>query len=83
VSGRKNVELKSDKAAIFALNFADDGQRALSASSERIRVWDLKQMDERCSFRLDKLSAAALSPDGTHVLTGDTDGVVRLWRLPE
>jgi eukaryotic-like serine/threonine-protein kinase len=68
-----------------------DGQRALAGSQfGNLILWDIDSQRELhrlapagpASARAGQLGVAA-SADGHHALSADTDGIVRLWRLPE
>ncbi len=70
--------------------FTPDGRRALAGSQEGLLVlWDLESRHEVRRFpgASGRSSPAgqidlAIVADGLHALTGETDGTVRLWRLP-
>ncbi len=70
--------------------FAPDGRRALAGSQHGLLVlWDVDGRRVRYRFRRpsDRSTPAgqmdiAMPADGVHALTAETDGVVRLWRLP-
>jgi WD40 repeat protein len=62
-----------------------DGKRAVSASwgDRAIRLWDLATGKEIHRFVLEAAlpTGLALSPDGRRVVSGDSLGHLRLWRI--
>jgi WD40 repeat protein len=73
---------------VFAVAFTPDGKQAV-VGSERPRLFDLesnKDLERFEKYRVGSLRAAALSPDGTTLATGDSNGdgvyeVVSLWDM--
>jgi uncharacterized protein YjiK len=66
------------KAAVFS----PDGQRALTASSDRIlRLWDSASaaLIRELKGHTASIEAIAFSPDGRRILSGSEDSTVRLW----
>ena len=74
--------LEQHNSPVNAFAFFPDGSRAVSASSESVKIWDMKQYVEMAS--LDPLAVApyclAVSPDGKSVLAGLADGEILVWR---
>ena len=62
-----------------------DGRHAVAGTENgQLIVWDVETNSEvrpHLEGPTSHLGIAA-TPDGTHVLTSDADGSVRLWRLP-
>lgn len=59
--------------------FSADGRRALAFGRLGIRVWDLEAGQDYKLVKDYYLNSAALSANGSHVLTGGTDKIVRIW----
>jgi serine/threonine protein kinase len=70
--------------------FTPDGRRALAGSQHGFLVlWDIEGRRVRHRFHRPSEGSApagqmdiAIPADGLHALTAETDGAVRLWRLP-
>ncbi|HKB39988.1 MAG TPA: WD40 repeat domain-containing protein, partial [Gemmataceae bacterium] len=66
---------------VYALGFADEGQRLLSATHDGMRLWDLASRRELPRFPLGNatvLAAAAFSPDGRRAYSSPGQGLV-VW----
>ena len=80
--------LQGHTESIRSVSLADDGQWALTRSRDIVHFWDLRNKSTIHSSVLSEnaectLSASSLSSDGTRVLTGSNNGVVRFWnQLP-
>lgn len=76
--------LPAHAESIGALALTDNGDRAVSASSDRtLKVWDLKRGRELRTLRghtADVLSVA-LSADGTRALSGSGDRTLAVWNV--
>lgn len=69
-----------------ALAYHPDGQRLfVTSNDETVHVFDTRSLDRvnRYTWQLDKLSAVAVSPDGTLAAAGSANGNVVVWDLDE
>jgi WD40 repeat protein len=95
-TGKEIRQLIGHTNAICSVAFSPDSRRALTAGGDgTIRLWDVATGKELHRFekfqgwlakpRNGNVSSvfAAFSPDGRHAFSGGTDGVGRLWRLPD
>jgi len=67
---------------VRAVSFSGDGSVLAAAKGSRAVVWTLRTKRPRV-FRANKndVWALAVSPDGTHVATGDGGGLAHVWNL--
>ena len=58
-----------------------DGRQSLSWEGNDLRLWDAKTGKElrRLRGHTDRVTSAAFSPDGKHILSGGLDRSVRMW----
>jgi WD40 repeat protein len=63
--------------------FSDDGGLALAASDAQAVVWSVEtgKIVARLGAPGRTVAAAALTPDGRHVITAESDGDARIWDL--
>ena len=82
-SGNELQRFVSDIAEVTDATVSLDG-RTLAVrdreSDQAVVVWNLTTGSAIRHARANKTACLALSPDGECVLTGDEDGVARLWR---
>lgn len=79
--GKPLVELNGHKGQVTGVGFVHGGRTAVSASwDETVRLWDVTTGKETARFPMTvgKLTALAVSPDGTRVAVGGTDGPIVL-----
>lgn len=71
--------LVTDEEEISSLVFAPDGTRFLTASWDRIRVWDARSFDELMCLQgcRRQVFALSFSPDGTRIAAAAD--VIRMW----
>lgn len=64
------------------VQFSSDGSRVVYASWTQVNVWDISQEINTVSFECRSLTcAAAFSPNGSSVISGSTEGLLKLWRV--
>nr|CAB3267709.1 WD repeat-containing protein 48 [Phallusia mammillata] len=76
VSGCKN--------SIYSVAMNDPGTVLAAGSTERvIRVWDPRTCEKRMKLKghTDNVKALLITRDGTHLLSGSSDGTIKLWSL--
>ena len=78
--------LAGHSRAVLSASFTDENTLLSTAFDNTMRVWDLGSGFEVRRFDTSdeptiSLNTAAISPDGQLVMTGLSDGRVRVWRL--
>jgi WD40 repeat protein len=78
--------LAGHSRAVLSASFTDENTLLSTAFDNTMRVWDLASGFEVRRFDTSdeptiSLNTAAISPDGQLVMTGLSDGRVRVWRL--
>jgi WD40 repeat protein len=83
--GVQSCVLRGHTHTVFAGAFVPGQSRILSGSADKtIRLWDLATEKEVLRWHVEApVICLAASPDGRYALSSGTDGVVRLWRLPD
>jgi tRNA A-37 threonylcarbamoyl transferase component Bud32 len=78
--GRLLHERKAHQGSIRAVAFGPSGGLATASWDRSVRLWEADGR-ERAEFRgfQQGVWALAVSPDGTRLATGDSEGKVRLW----
>jgi WD40 repeat protein len=70
------------RSPVRAVSFSADGSRLAAASASQATVWTVRTGRARIFRSSDEeVWAVAVSPDGTHVATGDTGGRGRVWSM--
>lgn len=90
------LELQSSAEHVCALVLTPDGKRLISASCERdhddgrsfIEIWDLGTGEQLHSIedqdhRKSKIYCLAITPDGSKIISGYTNGMIKIWGIPE
>jgi WD40 repeat protein len=83
--GVKPYVFRGHTHTVSAGAFVAGQTRILSASLDQtIRLWDLATEKELLRWHLEApVVCLAVSPDGRYAFSGGTDGIGRLWRLPD
>ncbi len=79
--GKPKLDLTGHKGQVAGVGFIHGGRTVVSASwDETVRFWDVATGQETARFplKVGKLTALAVSPDGTRVAVGGTDGPIVL-----
>ncbi len=79
--GKPRTDLTGHKGQVAGVGFIHGGRTVVSASwDETVRFWDVATGKETARFplKVGKLTALAVSPDGTRVAVGGTDGPIVL-----
>jgi serine/threonine protein kinase len=77
--------LPKAKTPIQTMSLSGGGGRALAIGDGRVSVWDVSAKRAIPGFPFKpngSVTAAALSADGTLLLTGNAEGSLQLWTLP-
>jgi WD40 repeat protein len=88
--------LKSSAEVVYALTLTPDAQRIVSAGRRKINddyesfieIWDLNTGEKLHSLKESSTSESyvyclAITPDGKQIISGHTDGTIRIWGIPE
>lgn len=83
ITREQRFVLKGHKGWIDALAFAPDNQRAASASSGLVKLWDTSTGQELATLpgHAGPVMALAFSPDGKTLASASSDSTVILWDL--
>jgi WD40 repeat protein len=83
--GVKSAVFSGHTHTVRAGAFVPGQDRILSGSWDKtIRLWDVATEKEVLRWHVEApVCSLAVSPDGRYALSGGTDGIVRLWRLPD
>ena len=77
------VPVNVDGAAVTALSWSTDGRTLAGAAGIGIVLWnpaDRVQVGEPLIGHKGSVLTVAWSPDDTHLVSGGSDGTIRLWR---
>jgi WD40 repeat protein len=64
---------------IQSVAYSPDGRTALTAGRDLVVLWDIAGKMPRRNLHLEKVKAAAFSPDGRLVVGGSTEGKLQVW----
>jgi WD40 repeat protein len=66
-----------------ALGMSDDGTRLMAVSEDTLTIWDGPDWEVRAVIPADTwIAGASMNAAGTLVVVSESDGDLRLWRLP-
>jgi len=84
-TGKMLQTLEGHDGGIESVGVTGDFTRAVSASRDHtLRLWDLQNGKLIASFEGDRpFTACAITPDGTHVVAGDSGGGVHFFKIEE
>jgi WD40 repeat protein len=82
-TGRLLATLRRHVGRVQSPSFAPHSDLVVTAGADHTaRVWDLAPKKPKQIAKLEgdaPITAAAFSPDGSHVVTGDSNGVTEVW----
>ncbi len=75
--------LSAEFTRVLALAVLPDGRRAVSGSSQSLKVWDLESGAELATLsgHTGDIHAVAVTPDGLRAVSGSDDKTLRVWNL--
>ena len=80
VTTRKNIDILGDW--LFKVSFSPDGTIIAASSGHFIHLWDVATQTEITTFvHTDYVRGFSISPDGTTLVSGTSDGKVELWDI--
>ncbi|KAG8955530.1 hypothetical protein FRC03_011108 [Tulasnella sp. 419] len=93
-TGQQVLKLKGHKYWLQHIAFSNDGSKLVTSCEKSVRIWDAKTgdpirvlEDTASGFRVPLFSemftarASIFSPDDSHVASGGTDKVVKVWNV--
>lgn len=83
-AGVELARLLGHEGAVFDVDFAPDGERAVSGSRDAsVRLWDLKTHEEVATWRGHRAAvwAVVFSPNGSRVASAAVDGTIIVWEV--
>lgn len=78
--------MSGNKESIYSLAMDPAGTVIVSGSTEKIlRVWDPRTCHKKIKLRghADNVKTLQISSDGKQILSGSSDGTIKLWCLGE
>ncbi|MDB5301311.1 MAG: Planctomycete cytochrome, partial [Phycisphaerales bacterium] len=84
-AGMAAGELAGHEGPVTGLNFSGDGSRLASCSGDKtVRVWDVSERKPFCKIEAPcELRAVTWAAGAKQIAAGGTDGIIRLWKLPD
>lgn len=81
MSGEINATLEQHNSPITAVDFNPSGTRAITASVDSLKIWDLKSLRDivRLDGVDDPIYCIRFSPDGKRVFAGCRSGKIMVW----
>ena len=83
ITGSRLFTLPTQKKALTALQFSDDGRFLAAGFNGMVQLWDMQNHELlRCLTGFERtLTCLAFSPDGERLAAGTRDGHVWLWQV--
>lgn len=83
--GRRSLSLKGHSSNVYDLALAKGGKLLASAGDDRsVRLWDTDSGKQLLSIAFaNRVGHVVFTPDGKTVVTGDHDGMIKLWSVAE
>jgi len=77
------AELRGRQSPVSAVAFSPDGRSLAAAEGHTITVWDLAAVRQvrKLVARTGRISALCFAPQGNTLVSGGTEGSIRLWDL--
>ncbi len=78
---RETRRLIGHKEDVLGVALSKNGDRALTAADQTVRVWDMQtgKTLRICKGHVGKVTCLVLTPDGRRAVTGGEDKTVRVW----
>lgn len=81
VTGKTLGTFEQHNSPITAFDFSPDGTRAVSASHDSIKIWDVDRAEEvlKLDGVTDEVRSVQFSTDGNQIAAGLKDGTLLIW----
>jgi WD domain, G-beta repeat len=78
---QERAQFKGHQGRLYSANFSPDGQRIVTASSDKTaKVWDRKgNLLADLKGHKQEVTSAVFSPDGERIVTASDDGTAKMW----
>lgn len=79
---RKEILQLKHESSVEGIDFSPDGEYLATASSNLVRLWNVKSGQETKSIWHETfVSNVAFDPQGKFLVTGAADGIVHIWEM--
>ena len=82
-SGEEVANMLSQVNTITSLAFMPDGKRLVSGGVASVNIWDIATGSELLNIAPGGQASLSLTKDGQRLYTADSDGVIRVYVIPE